>query len=456
MDKKPNVILITVDSLRADRLRKEINPNIDALASQGAVFSNALAVGPHSPYSFPVIFTSTYPLDYHGPMVIDRPRVFLSEVLKSNGYATALFHSTVRLSGFFGYDRGWDYFKNLENPSYRGFKKKGGKVNKKIKTVLRGYSFRAGLFWANIFPSSFFFLRYLAYRLTKKMKNPNVPASSLNEAAKDFIKLNKDAPIFLHMHYMDVHGPFFPYDYYTKGKTLSYSEFKAKSIAAFSFSDSSPLLKRFIKKNIKKTFELYDDGIKYLDGEVGDFFNFLKQENIWDNSVVIFTADHGEEMWDHGEPAHGKSLYNELLKVPLIVRVPDKKPEIIDKKVSLLALAPTICDLAKVKRDPSFKGGNLFKNVRKIFFHQTAYNENKKVFRDVDIDSETQCFFACQTDKYKYIMKGDFKAEELYDLENDPKEKNNIAGEEKEVLLEMREAIQEFKKKNPVLSIDKN
>ena len=195
MDKKPNIILITVDSLRADRLRKDINPNIESLAENSKIFNNALSVGPHSPYSFPSIFSSTYPLDCQGPMRVDEQRVFLSEVLKNNGYITAMFHSTVRLSSFFGYDKGWDFFNSLEKPSGTGFKHKAGKARKKIRTVLRSYSFRIGLLWANLFPSSLFFARYLVYRLTKRIKDPIVNAFYLNEAAKDFVKSYKKSPV---------------------------------------------------------------------------------------------------------------------------------------------------------------------------------------------------------------------------------------------------------------------
>ena len=461
MENKPNIILLTVDSLRADHLgflgyQKAVSPNIDKLAQESAVFKEAYAVGPHSPYSFPAIFTSTYPLDYKGPMDVGSSRVFLSEVLKNNGYLTATFHATVRLSSFFGYDKGWDFFYDLEDPSEIGFKKKGasGKIKKKIKTVLRSYLYRFGLIWVNIFPSTFFLSRYLIYRLTKKIKNPNVDAFTLNKAAKEFISShnkNKNQPIFLHIHYMDVHGPFFPLDYYLKKRILSRSEFIGKSIAAFSLNDSSFLLKRYIKDHLKKTLELYDDGIKYLDSQISDFFDFLKKENIWDNAIIIFTADHGEELWDHGEPAHGRNLYNELLHIPLIIKIPGKGAEIISHKVSLRGLAPTICDLVGVGGDPAFKGKNLSKVSRKIFFHQTAYNETKKVFKDIDIDNESQCFLACQTNKYKYIFRGDSGKEELYDLEIDPKEKNNIADREKAILLEMRKAIYRFKEKNPII-----
>jgi arylsulfatase A-like enzyme len=111
MKKKPNIILITVDSLRADHLGymgygKGISPNIDKLAGESVVFNNAFAVGPVTPHSFPSILTSTYPLDYQGPRKIERPRKLISEVLKEKGFITAAFHSNAYLSNFFGYNRG--------------------------------------------------------------------------------------------------------------------------------------------------------------------------------------------------------------------------------------------------------------------------------------------------------------------------------------------------------------
>jgi membrane-anchored protein YejM (alkaline phosphatase superfamily) len=124
-NKKPNVILITVDALRADKLgfmgcKKNITPNFDKFAEESVKFSNAFTTGSHTPYSFPAILTSTYPLDYQGPLKIERPRVMVSEVFKQQGFQTASFYSGPYLSDFFGYNKGWDFFKEITYPLPKG------------------------------------------------------------------------------------------------------------------------------------------------------------------------------------------------------------------------------------------------------------------------------------------------------------------------------------------------
>jgi len=178
-------------------------------------------------------------------------------------------------------------------------------------------------------------------------------------------------------------------------------------------------------------------------------FDFLKNNNIWSESIIVFTSDHGEDFLTH-EAGHYDGLYNELLHVPLIVKVPGEKAEAINKKVSLIDLAPTICDLAGIGKPESFKGSNLFKNSREIIFHETGKNLNIKG-RDcfVDIRDFSQCKIACQDNHFKYIF-SDGK-EELYNLFEDPREINNVFEGKEDISEKMRKIIENFKENNPPL-----
>jgi len=157
-NKKPNVILITVDCLRPDHLgfmgyKKEISPNLDKFSKECFVFANAFAVGPNTPYSFPAILTGTYPLDYQGPRKMERPRVFISEHLKKKGFVTAAIHSNPRLSSFFGYNRGWDFFEDITPPLQISYTKSFKKALKKKASQLFN-------FFLFLFPQLFFRLKY--------------------------------------------------------------------------------------------------------------------------------------------------------------------------------------------------------------------------------------------------------------------------------------------------------
>ena len=179
MQKKPNIILITVDSLRSDHLgfmgyEKDISPNLDNLAQESSVFNQAFAVGPVTPHSFPSILTSTYPLDFQGPKKIDRPRRVISEILKEHGFLTVAFHSNAYLSDFFGYNKGWDYFEDII-PSYDS-DLSVGKVSIK-KAIFRELVSSFGKPSLAVFPELTFRIRYLMYKLgilrTTPKETPN-------------------------------------------------------------------------------------------------------------------------------------------------------------------------------------------------------------------------------------------------------------------------------------------
>ncbi|RKX94242.1 MAG: hypothetical protein DRP84_07365, partial [Spirochaetes bacterium] len=301
--KRQNIILITIDSLRADHLgfmgyQKNISPNIDRLADESVVFTNAFANGPVTPHSFPSSLTSTYPLDYQGPRKIDRPRVLISEVLKRYGFITAAFHSNAYLSSFFGYNRGWDYFEDII-PDYdlllsfgrKSFKRE---IFKKWLLFLAKISF-------SFSPEMTFRIRYLFYKFGLLRTTPKsvAPASYINQITEDFISSikNENRPFFCWIHYMDVHLPYFPYDCYFKDRKLSYHELVSKELPGFlseKYFFEGPF-KKFSQKYLKNTIDFYDQGIKYLDEQIGDFISFLREAGVYQDTIIFLTADHGDE-----------------------------------------------------------------------------------------------------------------------------------------------------------------
>ncbi len=462
MKKKPNVILITIDSLRADHLgymgyEKNTSPNIDALAKESVVFTNAYSNGPMTAQSLISLSTSTYPLDYNGPRKVERPRMLISEVFKKEGYITAVFTSNAYISDFFGYDRGWDFFEYFSLPLLESKEKR---IKKILKAVLKEISFL-------LFPHFFFWIKYLKYKKERKKSNfseakfwRKPPDSLLTQALKDFINSTKEVDFFSWIHYGGVHSPFLPLKSYLYGSPLSFSEIIAISLHEnFSIYSKRKALKKVLKKNFKKIKELYDQAIQYVDLQIKDLLNFLKKEKLYENTIIILTADHGEEFLGHGKLGHYSQLYNELLHVPLILKIPGEGYKKIDKKVSLVDLAPTLCEILAITPPPSFKGKSFFTQKSNPFlFHQTAFNEKKEgPFKYTEIESIKQCKIACQNEEWKYLLNYDTQKEELYNLIQDPKEQNNLFHKEQEVLFKMRKMIQEFESKNPPLSfINKN
>ena len=441
MSNKPNLILITIDALRVDHLGfmgydKGVSPNIDSLAKESIVFKNAFSVGPNTSYSFPSILTSTYPLDYQGPEEIKEPRALISEVFQKQGFITAAFHSNPYLSNYFGYDKGWDVFKD---------------INFSIKSSVSGrFKKRFNKLLIFTFPKIFFWIAYLKYRINGP-KNTRVRASLINQVAKDFIlSLKKEnKPFFVWIHYLDIHTP--P-SCYSEGKVCSYSELIGDCVSsAIRTNGNKGALKRFIRKNFKKylskTISLYDEEIKHLDKEIGSLLSFLKEQNIYQNSILCVTADHGDEFLEHGGVGHDTQLYNEVLAVPLLIKSEESvsASKVIEYKVSLIDLAPTLCDLARVGKDSAFKGKSLFNKREDLIFHQSA--SSKKESHHLN-----QRKVACQSSNWKYILDHGAKKEELYNLLSDPGEKDNIIKSNPEILFEIRKKVEEFEKINkPVL-----
>lgn len=453
MTKKPNIILITIDALRADHLgfmgyEKNISLNIDKLAQESTIFTRAFANGPTTPCSFPSILTSTYPLDYQGPKTIDKPRVLLSEALKEQGYITAAFHSNPWLSDFFGYNRGWDFFEDINystNISSENFLKK---LFKELTL--------------STFPQLLFWTMYLKYRIKKDPRNKfKIKASFINQIVRDFIYSVKTekSPFFIWIHYMDIHSPYLAQDsYYSENKPCSYSELIGDYVSSmWSTYAHKKALKKFIKNNfkkyIKKTLSFYDQAIECVDRGVGELLDFLKKEEVYHNSIICLTADHGDEFLEHGGIGHNTAkLYNELLHVPFLIKLPESQNQTVKKKVSLIDLASTICDLVGIKPPSSFKGKNLFERKEDLIFHQVSSLLRKTKDWKGAIKKLSQYKVACQSNTWKYILDQGTGVEELYNLSKDSKEQNNLSQFEPEVLSQMRKKVQEFKKENPPLS----
>jgi len=429
-----NIILITIDSLRADHLHcmgypKSITPTIDRLAKNGLLFTNAISNAPYTPYSIPSFISSNLP-PLHGKI-----RHTIAQVLKNYGYKTAAFNpNTIIFSdtyegcdisnGFDIYDLMLDYNKRcmltlsfLRMELMKYFRLKFNEDNLIYKIV---YNFYNKII--KIFPEIF----------SPKDYNYVPNAESINNRAIDWIKNQKNR-FFLWLHYMDVHQPYAPIDYKNK-KELFYLISK--------YRDFPNMLN---EEEVKKLINLYDLEIKYVDKAINKFLTKLKEENHLENTIIIISADHGEAFDEHGALGHGGQfrvqLYDEYIKVPLVIWGLEKRG-VIDRQVQLLDLAPTICDLINIPIHPNFFGKSYFK----------ISSEGTIITSEFDI--------AYRTKNYKLIIKKSNKEKnELYDLKNDPHERNNIYNNHK-IMKKLRynllSLIKKYKNKDKLIKINVN
>ena len=445
-----NVILITIDSLRADHLGcygyyKKITPKLDELAENGIIFTHAFSNGPETTASFPSILTSTYPLMYEvSKQQLSKHRIMISEVLREAGYSTAGVNWNPNLSSYYGYDRGFEYFKNffedyrrLRIPEFTnsGNFAKGliSIMEKKIKKVFSDssilYKFLSR-FYSEIWRRS---QEKIYLKISVEQKNIN--AEVINKEAISWLKEKGNNKFFLWIHYMDVHFPYLPSSKYLNYNKREVISLNRKIIHQYNIKDN---LTNISESELKQTIELYDAEIRYVDDSVAMFLDEVEKLGLLANTLIILTADHGDEFLEHGDTFHVQKLYDELLRVPLIFYAPEPdKNKVIDDLVSLLDLSPTILDILDIEKPKKWLGESLLPLIK-----GDKRRANNAVTSEVSCPNGKRRI-SYRMKKWKLIWDEERDFYELYDLEKDSKELKNIAEEKPDIVKYLSSKIKE-------------
>jgi len=440
----PNVVLLTIDCLRFDHLgcygySRDTSPNIDNLASKGTLFLEAISNGGKTAFAFPPILASALP-----PLKQDEDREILqrsttlAELLKEAGYHTAAFHSNPCLARPFNYGKGFDIFEDSLGKMDAALKQKF-KLQIKLITMLKPLK-------ALRFGSSVIGFLAKLWRLPDIFSSfmagpPIIRAEELTDQALQSLAAHR-GKFFLWLHYMDVHRPYMPFSkYLSQFRTHPVS--RRKMVTLFHKILENP--DQISPPEVTTLVDLYDADIKYVDDAVGRLLDSLGGD--LPNTIVIITADHGEEFGEHGEFGH-ETLYDGLVHVPLIMAGPGiKGGTLVKQQVSLIDLAPTIANLIGIDNAPSFRGESLLPVVR---------GEREVTDGTISTTFEPgQRFIAYRVPGWKYIRTESLDdndavlAEEVYDLRSDPGETRNLHGmdieEVKRFELEARNKVLQFK-----------
>lgn len=337
---RPHVVLISLDTLRADHLGawgypRPTSPFLDALATSGVRFDLVFSHSPTTAPSHMSVFTGAFPSDHGTHIESTRPpKVFpappslptLPEIMKAAGYRTAAWTGGGQMTGKAGFDRGFDvYSENLGQLSLAG-----------MQTVRRWF------------------------------------------------QENSDTPCFLFLHTYQIHDPYLPPSPYNtlftspdyRGwvigdrKTILSSAASAnhKSLARqfWRTSKSKPDPGIVKSDDLRQLIGLYDGGIRYSDDVLRSFFEALRDDGLLTNTLVIVFSDHGEEFLEHGGLLHEK-LYQETLRVPLIFFWPGRLPGGVEVhvQVPLMDLAPTLLELAGIVEPPTGNATSLVPLIEK-------------------------------------------------------------------------------------------
>jgi arylsulfatase A-like enzyme len=323
--RRPNVILVSIDTLRADHLgcygySRDTSPSMDGFRRDAILFEQAIAQAPSTLPSHASIFTSLLPR-HHGSSVANSAGLAdgaspLAEILERENYDTASFNGGIQLDPLYGLARGFDTY----------------------------VSARPSVARAELLVD---------------------PVDKLDHAvseAMNWIRDRKARPFFLFLHTYEIHHPYTPDPAVLASMDPDYRGSLPDEISVELLTRINDGEIEIDDADLGHIVAAYDAEIRSADAAFGKLVDFLRNEGLYDDAVILVTSDHGEEFGEHGRVGwHSHSLYDELLRVPLLIKLPGSRygGETVAAQVRGIDLAPTILDELGVAVPDSFEGTSL-------------------------------------------------------------------------------------------------
>jgi arylsulfatase A-like enzyme len=396
-----NVLIIGVDTLRPDHLgcygyTRPTSPNLDELAASGVVCENAVSQSPWTTPSFGTAFTSLYPTQ-HGAGSLETglrtESTTLAELLQEKGYATGAIVSSPSMSPEFGLNRGFGVYD-------------------------------------------------ICYQ------HEGRPATEATALALEWLDGNKGNRFFLFVHYFDPHlsyrppppydtmfdpdyqgeiGNYFTRQMYPRDTDGGFSTMKALSTADWNHIKS-----------------LYDGEIAFTDFAIGQLLDGLASRGLDDNTLVVFISDHGEEFFEHGGFRHGHTLFNELIRVPLVFKLPGVLPgrARVRRQVRILDVMPTVLDLLGIEPEVHMEGASLtgiLTGVDGPRRPEEAVLPPDDAFSEALLRGPEQKSISAYP--WKLIYDTSTEAEALFKLDVDPAEQRNLIDKEPEAKARLEDLL---------------
>ena len=422
----PSVLLVIWDTVRAQSLSlhgydQPTTPGLERLASSSVVFDRAISTSPWTLPGHASMFTGRHPFETSASWEhrLDGTHPTIAESFLSAGYATGGFVANHHYTSYdSGLDRGFERYRDY-------------KIT--LRQILASSALRQTPFYMRM-SRGIRTLDPVLIREAVKSHNLYVPvkrgsdpkhADEVNREFLTWLDGLDDRPFFAFLNYFDAHkGYWSPPGYHDR------------------FTRRSPPIND------------YDAAIAYLDDELAALVEALGARGRLDNTVVIFSSDHGELFGEHGLNGHATSLYMPVLHVPLLLRFPARVPSgrRVDAEISLRDLAVTVLDLARVRGQERFPG----RSLARYWDESVAASDRAdgriaadppraEVARgrnNPDAPIDRGDMRSLVADGLHYILNGD-DVEELYDYVADPGEESNLAGTVvgREPLERMRETL---------------
>lgn len=414
-DSRPNVLLIVVDALRPDRLgcygyARNTSPNLDALAAEGVLFTDAMSHGPATVMATPALLTGRRPGE-HGMEWVrwDEVRRYakpgedgrtLAELLREHGYHTAAISANPVLGEEIGLHRGFDSYD----------------LSCAQEDVWRAMS-----------------------------------AAAVNQRAYEWLRRDghAQAPFFLYLHYMEPHNLYCPPSEfcvfgrpgYTPADTQLNTEMNLLADSAPDHRVTEGVLSAqgFSLRDVERLSDLYDAEVLCSDHYLNELFRQLRDLGVYENTLIVVTADHGEAFLEHDTLEHSETLYQELLRVPLIMRGPGiAAGREIAHLVELVDVAPTILEAAGLPVTTPMSGTSLYKVI----------SDREAITDDVGLAFlPPKEMYALRLGSLKFIVSPE--RTELYDLATDPHEQTDLALSRPEDVTRLRKTLESQLHRHP-------
>jgi choline-sulfatase len=384
----PNVLLYVVDTLRADGLSRYGNravetPAVDQLAREGSLFVDAQAPSSWTRASIATILTGLYP-DVHGVEgrndALSERLVLLSELFAAHGYATGAVVANPNVGSFYGFDQGYGEFVELYE------RRSPGMIDARESIV---------------------------------------PSGQVTDRVERWID-SVPGPFFLFVLTIDPHWPYEPPAVFDRQR----ADYAGRV-------DHDPLA--IIRKDLGEADKarlrsLYEAEIASNDDSLGRLLEHLRVRERYDDTIVVFTSDHGEEFWEHANTMHGLSLFEESIRVPLIIRYPKALPVAarVETPVELVDIAPTLLELAGIAAPYPMDGHSLTR--------PPATGE-RSLYASLDLDSIQAR--SITRPPWKLITRGEGQEPLLFNLEIDAGETWNLAKKHPEEVAALSLALSE-------------
>jgi len=346
---RPNLLVVVIDTLRADHLGcygygRPTSPVLDELASHGVLFDRAFAQSSWTKPSTASLFTGRSPTEHQTLSESARlpdAEITIAERLRARGYRTAVLSANPWVTPAYGFDQGVDDFFSVYDERFA-----------RVTLLMQGLRRVSQLTGGRLR-----LYNRVKYLVLGELSTTERDTLLVDEALR-WLGRHRDGRFFLYVHMMSPHHPYDPpppFDRFVPDRSHAPVRNHPRKSYHF-FEQGDPLAPAALDDMIAR----YDGDVLYADTELGRLLGGLDRLGLGASTAVLVTADHGEEFFEHGNWGHGQSVYNELVRVPLVLRVPDGAPVgRVTTPVSHADVVPTLLELAGTPADAALAGRSL-------------------------------------------------------------------------------------------------